>query len=75
MGRIAFSTDSSYAFGCGLFHLAFAQLVLPLQQLLLTLGLLQVGVLLGIDLREAGRLLAQAPQFLFQLIAAAAFGL
>ena len=43
--------------------------------LLLPFRLLQAGVFLRVDLRETGQLLAQAAQFLLQLVAAAAFGL
>ena len=43
--------------------------------LLLAFGLLQAGVLLGVDLREAGQLLPQPAQFFFKVVAAATLGL
>ena len=61
--------------GSGLFLLPFAQLKLLLEMLLLAFGLLQAGVLLGVDFREASQLLPQAMQFFFELVAAAALGL
>jgi len=75
MGSVAFSTDGGHPFGGGLLHLALPQLQLLLEVLLLAFGLLQTGVLLGIDLREAGQLLPQPAQLLFKVVAAAALGL
>ena len=49
MGRVAFCRNGRHFAGRGLFHLAFAQFHLLLEQLLLAFGLLQAGVLLGID--------------------------
>ena len=43
--------------------------------LFLAFGLLQSGVLLGVDFGKTGQLLAQAAQFLFEVVAAAALSL
>ena len=46
-----------------------------LEVLLLACGLLQTGVLLGVDLRETSQLLPQPAQFFLEVVAAAALGL
>jgi hypothetical protein len=75
MGGVSLRRDCCHPFGGGLLHLALTQLQLLLEVLLLAFGLLQTGVLLGVDLREAGQLLPQPAQFFFEVVAAAALGL
>ena len=75
MGTIAFGSNGCNLLGRGFFHLAFAQLHLLLEQLLLPFCLLQAGVFLWVDLREAGQLLPHTPQFFLEVVGAAPFGL
>ncbi len=72
-GLIALAGNGGDLLGGGLLHLAFAQLHLLLEHLLLAFGLLQAGVLLGVDLGEAVELLPQGADFFFELVAFAAF--
>ena len=73
-GLIALAGNGGDLLGGGLLHLTFAQFHLLLEHLLLAFGLLQAGVLLGVDLGEAVELLPQGADFFFELVALAAFG-
>ena len=73
-GLIALGGDGGHPLGRGLFHLAFAQFHALLEDLLLAFGLLQAGVFLGVDLREAVELLTEGADLLFKLVVLAALG-
>jgi hypothetical protein len=73
-GLIALRRDGRHLPGGGLLYLAFAQIHSLLEQLLLAFGLLEVGVFIEVDLGEAVQLLPLGPDFFFELVVLASFG-
>jgi hypothetical protein len=71
---IALRCDGGHLLGGGLLHLAFAQFHALHEDLLLAFGLLQAGVFLVVDLREAVELLTEGADLLFKLVVLAALG-
>ena len=74
-GLIALRRDGRHLPGGGILYLAFAQIHSLLEQLLLAFGLLEVGVFIEVDLGEAVQLLPLGPDFFFELVVLASFGL
>jgi len=72
-GLVPFFFNAAHAAEVGLIELAFTVTYLALKLFSLALSVLQAGVLVRVDLREARQLGAGLAQLFFELVAAAAF--
>ena len=73
MGLVPFFFDAAHAAQVCFIQLAFTVAYLALELFSLALSVLQAGVFVGVDLREARQLGAGLAQLFFELVAAAAF--